>query len=99
MHIDTLDKLSWEESTHSSEDHNKKMIEQLLMTDDYQEERTIILWWLASLSKMFQLYRGGQFIGGGNQGKLPACPKSLPNFITKCCIVYTSHDSDSNSQL
>jgi hypothetical protein len=33
------------------------------------------------------------FIGGGNQStrrKLPTCRKSLTNFITYCCIEYTS---------
>jgi len=43
------------------------------------------LWWLALLSKIFQPYRGGQLIGGGNQGtrrKLPTCGKSQTNFIT-----------------
>jgi hypothetical protein len=49
------------------------------MTADYHEERTIFVRCLAPLSKMFQLYRVGQFIGGGNRGILPTCPKSLPN--------------------
>ena len=44
------------------------------MTADYHEERTIIVWCLAPLSKMFQLYRSGQFIGGGNREKLPTRP-------------------------
>ena len=44
------------------------------------------------------------FIGGGNwstQRKPPTCYKSLTNFITKCCIEYTSphHEWGSNSQL
>jgi hypothetical protein len=33
------------------------------------------------------------FIGGGNQStqrKPPTCHKSLTNFITQCCIEYTS---------
>ena len=35
----------------------------------------------------------GSFIGGGNRGigrKPPTCRKSLTNFITYCCIKYTS---------
>jgi hypothetical protein len=35
----------------------------------------------------------GSFMGGGNlrtQRKPPICPKSLTNFITYCCIEYTS---------
>jgi len=37
------------------------------------------------LSTIFQLYRGGQFIGGGNRGtrrKPPTCRKSPTNYIT-----------------
>jgi len=30
------------------------------------------------------------FIGGGNRRKPPTCCKSLTNFITYCCIEYTS---------
>ena len=30
------------------------------------------------------------FIGGGNRRKTPTCRKSLTNFITQCCIKYTS---------
>ena len=30
------------------------------------------------------------FIGGGNRRKPPTCRKSLTNFITQCCIEYTS---------
>jgi hypothetical protein len=38
---------------------------------------------------LFQLYRGGQFIGGGNRStrrKPPTCCKSLIIFIVWCCI-------------
>jgi len=41
------------------------------------------------------------FIGGGNQStrrKALTCCKSLTNFITWCCIEYTSPVQDSNSQ-
>jgi hypothetical protein len=42
------------------------------------------------------------FIGGGNKstGRQPeTCHKSLTNFITQCCIEYTSPERDySNSQ-
>jgi hypothetical protein len=41
------------------------------------------------------------FIGGGNRstGRKPlTCPKSLANFITYCCIEYTSPEWNSNSQ-
>jgi hypothetical protein len=45
------------------------------------------------LSTIFQLYHGGEFISGGNRstwGKPPTCRKLLTNFITQCCIEYTS---------
>jgi hypothetical protein len=48
---------------------------------------------LTSFSTIFQLYRVGQFNGGWNRGtrrKPPTCRKSLTNFITLCCIEYTS---------
>jgi hypothetical protein len=56
---------------------------------------------LTSFSKIFQLYRGGSFIGEGNQStrrKPLTCCKSLTNFITWCCIEYTSPGWDSNPQ-
>jgi len=34
------------------------------------------------------------FIGGGNRRKLPTCSKPLTNFITYCCIEYTSPEWD-----
>jgi len=37
---------------------------------------------LTQLSTIFQLYHGGQFIGGGNRRNPPTCRKSLTNFIT-----------------
>ena len=30
------------------------------------------------------------FIGGGNRRKPPTCLKTLTNFITECCIEFTS---------
>jgi hypothetical protein len=41
------------------------------------------------------------FIGGGNLStrKPPTYHTSLTNFITQCCIEYTSSERDSNSQL
>jgi hypothetical protein len=54
------------------------------------------------LSTIFQLYCGGQFIGGGNQStrrKPPTCRKSLTNFITDIClnIVHNSLGNVSSS--
>ena len=46
-------------------------------------------------STIFKLYMVVSFIGGGNRSirrKPPTCHNSLTNFITKCCIEYTSPD-------
>ena len=53
------------------------------------------LWCLTPLLTIVQLYRGGHFIGRGNQTtqkkttKNTYCRKSLTNFITQCCIECT----------
>ena len=44
----------------------------------------LVQWCLTPLSTIFQLYRGGQFIGGGNRvtgRKPPTYRKSLTNFL------------------
>ena len=54
------------------------------------------LWSSTSLSRIFQLYRGVSFIGGWNRStrrKPPIWRKSLTNFITYCCIKYTSQSA------
>jgi hypothetical protein len=38
------------------------------------------------------------FIGGGNRRKPLTCRNSLKNFITYCCIEFTSPERGSNSQ-
>ena len=63
------------------------------------------LWWLTPLSTIFQLYRGDQFYCW-KKSEYPDKTTDLPqvksltvtNFITFCCIEYTSSDRNSISQ-
>jgi len=51
------------------------------------------LWHTTPLSAKLQLYRSVSFIGEWSRStrrKPPSCHKSLTNFITWCCIEYTS---------
>jgi len=61
------------------------------------------LWCLTPLSTISQLYIVEvNFIGGGNRSarrKPPTCGKSLTNFMTYCCIEYTSPERDSSSNI
>ena len=53
----------------------------------------LVLWCLSHFQHYFSYIMAVSFIGGGNQSirrKLPNCHKSLTNFITWCCIEYTS---------
>ena len=59
------------------------------------------LWCLMPFQQYFSYIVAVSFIGGGNwssRRKPPTCHKSPTNFITKCCIEYTSPEYDSNSQ-
>ena len=61
----------------------------------------LVLWCLMPLSTIFQLSRGGQFIGEGNrrtQRKPPTYRKSLTNFITKCCTLRPVQESNPQHQ-
>ena len=67
----------------------------ILLLTIFQSSVGVGVWWFMPLSTIFQLhvYCGSQFLGGGNQStmrKPPTCRRSLTNFITSCCIEYTS---------
>jgi hypothetical protein len=88
---------------------NKEPISRCVYLNIYQmncvfDDTTNRLVWFYSVERHFQQYFSYivavSFIGGRNQRtvrKPPACHKSLRNFITQCCIEYTSPERDSNS--
>jgi hypothetical protein len=72
---------------------NKKEYKNVI-TQQYNNQTTPILVHKIGLGFHFQQYFSYivsvSFIGGGNRRKSPTCRKSLTNFITYCCIEYTS---------
>ena len=57
----------------------KMIAELILIWTKCTEVRGV--WCLTPLSTIFQLYRGGQFIGGGIWRESPTCRKSVTNVI------------------
>jgi hypothetical protein len=83
-------------------DTNVKVIERLMVPPKLILLKSVVIRvivFLKPLLTIYQLYRGDQFLGGGNRDtmrKPPTCRKSLPNLSHNLVSSTPSHERDSN---
>jgi hypothetical protein len=76
-------------------DETKCSLYEIIIDCGLNCKKEVLYAWFAFLTRHMRFLNDG---GGWNRRKPLTCRKSLTNFITYCCIEYTSPEWDSNSQ-